>query len=100
MPFAVPSQPCGTFLTFLRPTVRIPRAVHGAQQWPEDIPQKRPSYRGRRESPKLQAAVESHPFASAQAGSCLGADTVLIGPAGPLKQSGKHSIPTSGMRGI
>jgi hypothetical protein len=27
-----------TFLTFLRPTVRIPRAVHGAQQWTEDIP--------------------------------------------------------------
>src|ERR1700675_4390940 len=32
------------FLTFLRPTVRIPRVVHRAQQWPEDIPQKRPSY--------------------------------------------------------
>ena len=75
MPFAVPSQPCGPFCA---PPFGIPRAMHGAQQWPEDIPQKRPSYLGRRESPKLQAAVVSHPFDSAQAGSCLGADTVLI----------------------
>jgi len=67
---------------FLRPTVRILRAVHGDQQWPEDILQKRPSYLGRLEVPSFKRLWSPTPSTPLRQAPCLGADTVLIWAAG------------------